>query len=197
MTKYITRFMKEPFEWLDFIISYLPGASGFLLRSWWYRRKIKKIGVNFRSGIGLVVTGGGNIEIGDNVSIMRYSALYANDNGKIRIGNNVSINSNVCIGAADDGEIEIGDYVLIGQNVVLRASDHEHSSVEIPIMKQGHTGGKIIIEDGVWIGANAVITRNTKIGAHAIIAAGSVVTHDVDPYTIVAGVPAKIIKRRK
>jgi len=141
--------------------------------------------------------GGGNIEIGDNVSIMRYSALYANDNGKIKIGNNVSINSNVCIGGADDGEIEIGDYVLIGQNVVLRASDHEHSSVEIPIMKQGHTGGKIIIEDGVWIGANAIITRNTKIGAHTIIAAGSVVTHDVDPYTIVAGVPAKIIKRRK
>jgi len=197
MTKYITRFIRETFEWLDFIISYWPGTSGFLLRSWWYRRKIKKIGVNFRSGIGLVVTGGGNIEIGDNVSIMRYSALYANDNGKIRIGNNVSINSNVCIGAADDGEIEIGDYVLIGQNVVLRASDHEHSSVTIPIMKQGHTGGKIIIEDGVWIGANAIITRNTKIGAHTIIAAGSVVTHDVDPYTIAAGVPAKIIKRRK
>ena len=144
-----------------------------------------------------MLQGGGNIEIGDNVSIMRYSALYANDNGRINIGNNVSVNSNVCIAAADNGEIIIGDFVLIGQNVVLRASDHEHSSIQIPIMKQGHTGGTIVIEDGVWIGANAVITRNTRIGAHSIVAAGAVVTDNIAPYVIVGGVPAKVIRKRE
>ena len=64
MTKYITLFIREPFESLDFIISYWPGTSGFLLRSWWYSKKIKRIGVNFRSGIGLVVTGGVILRLG-------------------------------------------------------------------------------------------------------------------------------------
>jgi galactoside O-acetyltransferase len=62
---------------------------------------------------------------------------------------------------------------------------------------QGHDGGKIIIEDGVWIGSNAVVLPNTRIGKASIIAAGAVVTKDVEPYSIVAGVPAKKIKDRK
>ena len=56
--------------------------------------------------------------------------------------------------------------------------------------------GEIIIGDGVWIGANVVVTRNVTIGAHSIVAAGAVVTRDVEPYSIVAGVPATLVRRR-
>jgi acetyltransferase-like isoleucine patch superfamily enzyme len=55
----------------------------------------------------------------------------------------------------------------------------------------------VVISDDVWIGANATITPGVTIGRHSVVAAGSVVTHDVPPYTIVAGVPARIIKTIK
>ena len=127
---------------------------------------------------------------------MKYSSIYAHSNAIIKMGNNISINSNACIGAADGGKVIIGDNVLIAQNVVLRASDHEFKSIEIPINKQGHTGGEIIIGDDCWIGANAVITRNVTIGDHSIVATGAVVTKDIEPFSIMAGVPAKLIRKR-
>ena len=126
---------------------------------------------------------------------MHHSLLYAH-NGFLQIGNNVSINSNTQLGAADNGKIIIGNNVLIGPNVVLRASNHVHNSSEIPMIEQGHTGGEIIVEDDVWIAANCVITRNVKIGAHSIVAAGAVVTRDVEPYSIVGSEPAKLIRKR-
>jgi galactoside O-acetyltransferase len=114
---------------------------------------------------------------------MRFNCFYAHD-GSIELGSDVSINSNTQIGAADGGKIIIGDHVIIGPNVVLRASDHAHNRVDVPINVQGHTGGEIIIENDVWI------------CAHSIIAAGSVVTSNVEPYSVFAGVPAKLLRKR-
>ena len=196
MIRLIKKIISETIAFFDFIISYWPGTLGRFIRTRRYTRKLQYVGDKLSIGVGVVITGSERIRIGNNVSIMRHSALYANDDGKISIGDHVSINSNVCIGAADKGEIIIGNNVLIGQNVVLRASDHKYSFVDIPIINQGHTGGKIIVEDDVWIGANAVVTRNTCIGAHSIVGAGSVVTDNIDPYSIVGGVPAKLIKKR-
>lgn len=195
MNRYIKKIAKEPSKIIDFIISYWPGAIGRILRTWSIAKKLNNIGVNPSIGMGVVITGGNGIRVGDYFTIMRHSALYAHD-GEITIGSHVSINTNVCIGAADNGQIVIGNNVLIGQNVVLRASDHEHGDIDIPIINQGHTGGKIIVEDDVWIGANAVVTRNTRIGSHSIVAAGSVVTRDVAPFSIVGGVPAELIRKR-
>lgn len=195
MNRHIKKVVREPIEIIDFIVSYWPGTTGRILRAWSLAKKLRTIGVNPSIDIGVVITGGGRIRIGDYFSIMRYSALYAHD-GEITIGNHVSINANVCIGAADNGQIVIGNDVLIAQNVVLRASDHEHGDIDIPIINQGHTGGKIIVEDDVWIGANVVVTRNTRIGSHSIVAAGSVVTRDVEPYSIVGGIPAMLIRKR-
>lgn len=115
----------------------------------------------------------------------------------MRIGNWVSVNTNVQIGAADSGEIIIGNDVLIGPNVVIRASNHVYDRVDIPIREQGHSGGKIVIEDDVWIAANAVVLPDVVIGKVAVVAAGAVVTSDVPPYQIVGGVPSKIIANRK
>jgi galactoside O-acetyltransferase len=148
-----------------------------------------------RLDTGIRITGWENISIGSNLSVMRLCALHAH-NGKLRIGNNVSINVNSCLVPADGGHLEIADDVLIAQNVVIRASDHRHDAVDRPINQQGHTGGEIHVEEGVWIGANAVITRDVRIGAHSIVGAGAVVTRDVAPFTFVGGVPARLIRRR-
>jgi galactoside O-acetyltransferase len=107
------------------------------------------------------------------------------------IGDNFTINSNSQLG------IVIGDSCAIAPNCVLRASNHTFDNPDIPFRKQGHTYGEIILEDDVWISSNCVITANTKIGKSSVVGAGSVVTKDVEPYSIIGGVPAKLIRKRK
>lgn len=185
----------EIVSWLEAVLMYTPGRFGFVLRTAYLKRRGVRVGRNLRIDTGVLVTGHRNIKLGDNVTVMRYSSLASHD-GRLEIGNNVSINSNTHLGAADRGSIIIGNNVLIAQNVVLRASDHEHGANDIPIIEQGHTGGTIVIEDDVWICANVVVTRNVSIGAHSIVGAGAVVTKHVEPYSFVAGVPARLISRR-
>jgi galactoside O-acetyltransferase len=177
------------------VIASFPGRIGIYLRRIVVRYGARDVGSGLRLDTGIRITGWGNISLGNNVSVMRLGALNAHD-GKLRIGNNVSINTNSCIAPANGGYVEIADNVLIAQNVVIRAADHRHEAIDRPIIQQGHVGGEIIIGEGVWIGANAVVTRNVRVGAHSIIGAGAVVTQDVAPFTIVGGVPAKLIRSR-
>ena len=116
--------------------------------------------------------------------------------GELIIGNNFSMNSNSQLGTSF-GKIIIGDDCAIAPNCVLRASNHTFDNVNIPFREQGHTYGEIMIEDDVWISSNCVITANTKIAKSSIIGAGSVVTKDVEPYSIMGGVPVKLIRKRK
>ena len=103
--------------------------------------------------------------------------------------------------------LEIGNYVSIASNVwFILGGNHQMNTysnypiasmfIELCPEKDALTKGKIIIEDEVWIGANVTILSGIKIGKGAIIAAGSVVTKDVPPYSIVGGNPAKIIRYR-
>tara|TARA_B100001248_G_C27325558_1_gene428839 strand:- start:398 stop:967 length:570 start_codon:yes stop_codon:yes gene_type:complete len=152
-------------------------------------------GVKFRSAFTNRILFPENINIGSNFSSMGHLYLYGN-NGKISIGNNCAFNTNIQIGASN-GEIIIGNYVLIASNVVIRASDHIYKDPDIEIRKQGHKSGKILIEDDVWIGSNSVILKDVKIGRGSIIAAGSVVTKNIEPFSIVAGTPAVKIGKRE
>lgn len=136
------------------------------------------------------------IYIGDDINISNRISLYANNNGLIKINNGCSININVLIDAAENGSIIIGKNVLIGPNVVLRASNHNFKDLSIPIKFQGHSGGKIVICDDVWIGANATILPNVYIGKGSIIGAGAVVIRNIPEYSICVGVPAKVTKKR-
>ena len=117
---------------------------GISLRRKFLSKKIN-CGENVNFGLGITVTGENNISFGKNITIMDFSYLYVHNEGHLKIGDNFSMNTNSCLGAADGGEIIIGNNVIIAQNVVLRAADHEFKSVIIPILEQGHIGGKIII----------------------------------------------------
>lgn len=89
------------------------------------------------------------------------------------------------------GGIEIGNGVYIGPKVNLITINHDPN----PDNRTATYGRKIVIEDKVWIGINATILPGVHIGYGAIVGAGSVVTHDVEPMTIVAGNPARVIKK--
>jgi galactoside O-acetyltransferase len=122
--------------------------------------------------------------------------LAACDDGEIEIGSRVSLNSNVYINACIGGRIVIGNDVLIAPNVVMRTSDHATSDPDRLIREQGHIPAEIIIEDDVWLGSNVTILGGTRIGRGAVVGAGGVVTRDVEAYSIVGGVPARLIKMR-
>jgi galactoside O-acetyltransferase len=154
------------------------------------------IGRNVSFGQFITIKGAENISIADNVRFGSFNVLTANDGGKLVIGSNVSTNHNVFISASDGGEISIRDNVIIGVNAVIRASNHRYFDLDIPIRNQGHIGGRIIIEDDVWISSGAIILPNVTIGKGAIVAAGAVVTRDVESYDIVAGEKAQIINSR-
>ena len=93
------------------------------------------------------------------------------------------------------GPLRIGNDVIVAQNVVFSGLNHGYADVRRPIKDQACTTAEIVVEDEVWIGANSVITAGVRIGRHAVVAGGSVVTRDVPPYTVVGGNPARPLKQ--
>ena len=112
----------------------------------------------------------------------------------IAIGNNVTINNDCYL--AGDGGITIGDDVLIGPGVYLFSVSHEIANPDVPVRLQGRPTAPIRVEDDVWIGAHSTVVAGVTIGRGAVVGANSVVTRDVEPLAIVAGVPARQIGRR-
>ncbi len=112
--------------------------------------------------------------------------------GSISIGNHVFIGGRAWF----SGEIRIGSYVMFGSNVTILGGDHEFRNRELPMFLVKEKTSKpqsVTIGDDVWIGANVTLLKRACIGRGAIVAAGSVVTMSVPPYSIYAGVPAKFI----
>ncbi len=182
--------------WLESLLSKLPGNVGIKIRAWYYSGKLLSCGRRPRMGENCIIGNASGISIGNNLTCFGNDYLFANEGGRIFIGNNVSINFNVMINASEDGRIVIGDDVLIASGVVMRSSNHRFSEKRVPINMQGHEPGFIIVKNNVWIASNAVLLPNITVGEGAIIAAGAVVTKDVEPYSIVGGVPAVKIKDR-
>lgn len=106
--------------------------------------------------------------------------------------------SGIGINARINGTCTIGDYVMMGTDVVVITRNHAFEHTDIPMMHQGFEQERpVVIGNDVWIGDRAIILAGVHVGDGAIIAAGAVVTHDVPPYSVVAGVPARVIKERK
>lgn len=93
------------------------------------------------------------------------------------------------------GPVNIGHHVNLAQGITVTALNHNFENSEKRIDEQGVCTTPVVIEDDVWIGANAVILPGVRVGTHSVVAAGAVVTKDVPPHSIVAGIPAKIIKK--
>lgn len=111
----------------------------------------------------------------------------------VTIGNDVQINERSRL-----RNVDIGNSVMIAPEVYVLHSGHGYSRLDVPMRFQGETKyGKTIIEDDVWIGARAIILPGRRICKGAIVAAGSVVTKDVNPFEIVGGNPARIIGNRE
>lgn len=149
-----------------------------------------------------------NVWIWNNVTLFAYGRIYMGDNciirdnvmiwsGKdgIKIGDNVSISAGSFL-SGTGGKIEIGNNVMLADSVKLYTMGHGYSSKKIPMRDQPGTVGDITIGDDVWIGANVVVLPNVRIKKGSIIGANAVVTKDVEEYSIVGGVPAKLIRHR-
>ncbi len=118
-----------------------------------------------------------------------FPPFYTDCGKNIKIGKNVFINS--CCRFQDQGGIEIGDNVLIGHNTTIATLNHDFN----PEKRANLTPNKVKIGNNVWIGADCTILPGVEIKDGAIIGAGSVVTKSVEENTIVAGNPARVIKK--
>ena len=115
--------------------------------------------------------------------------FYATGGSHTRIGRNVFVNQNCTF--YDLGGLDIGDEVMIGPNVSLITSGHPLAPSQ---RRAGVTAAPIVIGKNVWIGAGAIIIGGVTVGENAVVAAGSVVTRDVPPNTLVGGNPARVIR---
>lgn len=123
---------------------------------------------------------------------------YAFGCSKIKIGSRVVIRPGTML-HADPREggagIVIEDDCLLGSGVHIYVNNHRYDYSQIPIIDQGyHNSQAIVLKKGCWVGACAVILPGVTIGENAVVGAGAIVTKDVEPYTVVAGNPAKKIK---
>lgn len=132
-------------------------------------------------------------QFGTESSLRPHSYLVRTD--RIEIGSRVVIRPQTVIMANDIARIIIGDDVLIGGGVHLYAANHRFDRRDTVIAAQGHSPAEdIVIENDVWIGANAIILPGCRIGRHSVVSAGSVVTKSIEPFSLYAGVPARKIK---
>lgn len=138
------------------------------------------------------------IDIGPRTIVMHGAVLHVYNFRQIP-HSCISIGADSLVGEYSvirgQGGVHIGDRVYTSPFVQIIAVNHVFDDPERPFVDQGITAEGIIIEDDVWIGSGAVITDGVKVGRGSVVAAGAVVIRDVDPGTVVAGVPAKVIKR--
>jgi acetyltransferase-like isoleucine patch superfamily enzyme len=200
------------------LLGWLPSLVGIGLRSLAYRLVLHmhgwaaiESGVRFRfasnvhlghavyldQGVYLHACPDG-IEIGDGTRVMHGSILHVYNfrnlpHAHIRIGRESLIGEyNVIRG---QGGVTIGNRVYTSPLVQMLAVDHVFDDPRRPFVEQGITAQGIVVEDDVWIGAGAIVTDGVRIGRGAVVAAGAVVTRDVCPHAVVAGVPAREVRR--
>lgn len=133
----------------------------------------------------------GFMQVGSNNRIMR--GVYVGNGKGVSIGNNCRINENVRL-----DNVRLGNHVMIARESVILGKAHKTNSLDLPMERQGNLIPTLsLIEDDVWIGLRAIIMPGLKISRGSIIGAGSVVTKSVTAFSVIGGVPAKLIKTRK
>ena len=159
---------------LIYRLSSLPRLDAFKrLRGWHYGALLEHAGKNLRVAQGVRINNPSLVSVGDDVYVGDSVQLYA-WNERITIGSNV----------------------LIAAGVRMITRKHGFADVVRPMAEQGYNNAPIVIEDDVWIGFQSVILPGVTIGRGSIVGAGAVVTKDIAPYSIVGGVPARLIMKR-
>ncbi|MDY7075377.1 MAG: acyltransferase [Chloroflexota bacterium] len=207
------------YELVTSIFGPWPGGLGVWLRSWLYPhimhetqrpiyiganvilRNPARISLGARTYIdnfahleGASDHPAGGIELGEGNYVYSFCVISAAYHGYVRTGRNCSFNPGTQIFGT--GGVEIGANVLVGGLTTIIGYSHEFKDCTVPIMEQPITGQGIRIGDNVWIGAQATIVDGVTVGDGAVIGANSVVTRDVPPDTVVAGVPARPLRKR-
>lgn len=161
-------------------------------------RSIADVGRRLRIERIPYIRGPGRLVMGDGVYISgKFGVSFSRhgEGAEIRIGNHVFIGHETCFSAAR--EIIIGDHCLISAGV--RIQDNDGHPLDAERRKAGEPVDArdiepIIIEDGVWIGQRAIVLKGVRIGRDSVVGAGAVVTRDVPPSSVVAGVPARVVR---
>lgn len=134
---------------------------------------------------------GNNVAVGKGVDIF---PMGGNFPSKVIIGDNVNIGDYNRIASCNC--VEIGEDVLFAAYVHITDHSHEFKDVMVPIVRQGiYSKGPVKIGKGSWLGYRSEVLSGVTIGEHCVIAAGAVVTKDIPPFSVAAGVPARVVKR--
>ena len=211
------RFELDPQIPLGYLLSFFLNKGWMCICGMWKLRTMKRVFVHYSSTIkcrsriysmqNLSIDRGcyidalslKGISFGNNVSIGKYTTIECTGTLKslgkgLKVGSRVGLGTHGFFGCA--GGIEIGDDTIFGNYVSLHSENHNFQDRNIPIRLQGVKRKGIIIGKDCWIGAKVTILDGTVIGDGCIVAAGAVVRGYIPPYSIIGGIPAKVIKSR-
>ena len=136
----------------------------------------------------------GRLEIGSEVLLEPDVWITAPGEARVRIGAGSFLNLGVMV--ASEQLVEIGEHCMLANGCFVSDANHRHDDPDTPITWQGfESKGPTRIADNCWLGANVVVTSGVSIGERCVIGANSVVTHDIAPFSIAVGLPAKTIRR--
>ncbi|MGE5222756.1 MAG: acyltransferase [Omnitrophica WOR_2 bacterium] len=203
---------------LIFLTGWIPTIVGIGVRGFLYRLILKMEGWSaiennvrlrfadhIRLGNGVYLDQGtylhacpNGIDIGANTIVMYGAVLHVYNfrgmpHSGIKIGRDSLVGEYTVI--RGQGGVTIGDRVYTSPFCQIISVNHVFDDPARPFVDQGITAEGIVIEDDVWLGSGAVITDGVRVGKGAVVAAGAVVTKDVEPHTVVGGVPARTIKK--
>ena len=205
------------YELIVTLFAGLPGALGMILRQKTFpalmghcgRGVAMSRGLTLRCPAGLSIGDGtvidervmfdlksaaARVEIGARNQIMTGATFDTGYEGSIRIGDDSLIGAYSVL--TGHGGLKIGANTMIAAHCHIVAGTHRHERTDIPMSRQGLTAKGIVIEDDVWIGSGVKVLDGVRIGRGSIISAGAVVTRDVAPMSIMAGVPARLVRMR-
>lgn len=121
------------------------------------------------------------------------NGIYIADGSRVKIGRHCHINERVFIQGA-----RIGSHVMIAPDAAILCRRHRYDRIDVPMIEQGEGDDTLpVIEDDVWIGRSVLIMPGVRVGTGSVVAAGAVVTKDVPAWSVVGGIPAKVIRMRK
>lgn len=206
------------YELYTSILASFPGAMGIFLRQKLYRKFLGESGRGVAFSRNVTLRCPGQLSVGDGTLIeenvcfdiksasaavrlgarnqvvqgARFETGYA---GHVTLGDDCYIGAYAVLNGF--GGIEIGKNALIAAHCHIVSGDHGHSDVATPMNAQPIVGKGIVLEDNVWLGSGVKVLDGVRIGEGSIVSAGAVVNRDVAPFSIVGGVPAKLIKMRE